>query len=178
MIVRLTNGQVPLVESAFAGDFDDLAHFRSDVRQATMKQVEIDAPYPTWDFVLRALVSSTVSPAGRKVVGAPVRSVNAIKAVRSAMGAYERHPALRGLGMVGWHFGIIYGWAQERDAFGRLVSPMPNGGEFVELMPEHQGYDRFKVTVWSRSAQERVEERLAAERSHLRFQRRQFGDGE
>lgn len=171
MRARLTPGQVNTVEQVFAGDADDLAFFRAGKRRATSKLVEIEAPYTMWQHVFIELERLGVDARGRKARGIPARVVSALTAVRKAMGAHERHPAYREMGMIGYHFDKLPGWVRPD---GSGVDPFPNGGEFVMLCPEHMGTANQQFTIWSRRRPEEcLEQPLATESFHLRFHRRE-----
>lgn len=171
MRYRFTRGQINTIEQTFHGDEYDLAFFRSCIVDSTSTMTIVDAPYTMWQYVFVELERAGISAKGRKARGIPMRVVSALTAVRRAMGGEERHPARKGIGMIGFHFEYLPAWERPDGTY----DPFPNGGTFWMLAPEHMGTADQQFTVWSRRRPEEcLEQRLAAESLHLRFHGRKL----
>lgn len=175
MRVRLTNGQVNTCEQAFEGDMDDLDFFRADMRRANRTQLEVDGPYTMWVKIRDWLMEAGIDARGKKQRGAPARIVSALQAVTSATNAYARHPAMYGNGLLGHHFDIFPVWLElDVGPRGRMWAPAPSRGAtgaFTILVPSWHGTADQQITAWSSgSAEDCVDQRLASESVHRRFQ--------
>lgn len=178
MIVRLTTGQEDATLRAVEGDRAMVEALTVDRRQPLtiegrpVKRVDIYAPYAAWVFALDALLDRAFNHRGYRMRGVPSTVQAATKSISQAIGFIDRHPALRGTGVIGHHPIVFHVWRLGLDQVfdGRLYSPYPQRqqpSEFVVLAPTWQrGPGRTQITTWSVEGVRPATDRLSDEAVH------------
>lgn len=169
MQVRLTPTREASIWRALHADkamVDVLEH----ERWVAGARIDVCAPYAAWLAAYEALVDYTFNNRGVRRHGVTTATQAALKDLGQALGFYDRHPALRGAGVVGHHALLIPAWRlPEPDRLERLYTTYPfPGQEFVVLRPSWRtGPGRAKVTEWEASVPASSPRlRLAEEATH------------
>jgi hypothetical protein len=133
-------------------------------------RVDVEAAYAAWSHVRGLLYKATFGPRGGKR-DATSKQFVALRSITRELNYVDSHPALKGMGMVGWVADVFPVWKIDPDEQGRTYSPYPMPGhEFVILTPsweESPGVPRITRWVEAPSAPGR----LAEEGVHLRLWR-------
>lgn len=86
-----------------------------------------------------------------------------MRRIATAQNIVLRHPAMKGLAMLGTHAGWFPVWV---DGFGNRT-PIPNGGKFVVLGARTvEGQRKMPITVWVEGGIAPLDHWLAQEESH------------
>ena len=154
--MRLTTLGYQAACDALRDDRDMLVAFTAHVEHDYQhSRHEIDAPYACWVFLQQRLIGHVFSARGgrRKVPSPPAVT---LRRVTTALNFMDRHPALKGVGMVEWQALRIPAWEID----GRLSLYPQRGHRFVILTPEWlTARNGTKVTTWIQSDGDPVEER-------------------
>ena len=137
--------------------------FTFDTAAATKTQVEIRAPYIAWQIINDRLVQEYSS----RSVGSnrPVQKqiMRMLHRIATSQNRVMRHPALKGLAMLGTHGGWFPVWI---DAQG-WRSPVPTDGVFTVLGPRLVDSGRAPCyTVWTEDGSVPTDDWLAQEQTH------------
>lgn len=162
MEVSLTPGALQSVErltASHAGLVEALGVERWKVKTQTV----IRAPYVAWRLTLALLINEAFRRDGKRR-DVPRPTGTAIKRIARELNAVDRHPAMRGLAVIGWQaitFPVWWG------AAGYFPAPMPSL-QFVVLKPEWTIENGKKITTWSPTEGVAPEgDRLLMEETHL-----------
>lgn len=137
--------------------------FTFDVTPATHTQVTICAPYVAWQQINDRLVAAYLTPSVGAKRSVQKQVMRMLHRVATSQNRVLRHPALKGLAMLGTHGGWFPVWIADD---GRR-SPMPNGGRFVVLGPRLVDSDRATpYTVWVEDGIVPADHWLAQEETH------------
>lgn len=137
--------------------------FSRDVSPATRTQVTICAPYLAWQQINDRLVAAYVTPTVGTKRSAQKQVMRMLHRIATAQNRVLRHPAFKGLAMLGTHGGWFPAWI---DAHG-WASPMPNSGRFVVLGPRLvDGGRATPYTVWVEDGIVPADHWLAQEETH------------
>lgn len=171
MRVRLTRIQyrscLEVVRASTMPCAENLAVFLEvDVADAGRTRLDVVLPAIGWQRVREALFDVCYTDRGFRARGAPLRIVNALKAITESVNRLEVHPALRGAGMIGLHTTIIPAWAIGEN----LWSPYPvESVEMVLLAPRHTTTNGHRITHWQPTDLPGASSFVFHEISHLAF---------
>lgn len=172
MIVRLTARRLDAVHRTAGADPDMAAALHTIPDVGTQRQL-VEAPYAAWLWIREQMIDEIYTRRGTRRQGIPVSVVGALKDVAKAVGFIDRHPALRGAGVLGHHGLVLPVWKTRRDHAGRVYSPYPLlDHEFVYLKPVwHDGAGASRTTTWSHAGMAPAGTRLGDEMFHQRLRR-------
>lgn len=132
-----------------------------------------DAPYIALVFARQAMIDECYTSRNTMRRGLSKSHFLALKDVTTATNVYARHPALRGVGMVGHHTEILHVWEACSPLDGRVFNPFPDPLErFVVLRPVWHIDELnagMKITLWSADGPAPSDDRLADVQLHYRL---------
>lgn len=137
--------------------------FTRDVSPSTKTGLSVVAPYIAWERAQAMLLDTfwTHRPRGSEQPPHHVRVM--MRRIATAQNTVLRHPAIKGLAMLGINAGWFPAWVDDE---GRR-SPMPNGGRFVLLGARIiEGQRKTAFTVWVEDGIAPVDHWLAQEEIH------------
>lgn len=127
------------------------------------QRVGVTLPAVGWRRVYEVMIDAVYNSRGNKRREVTSPAVGALRDIRTALNFRERHPAMKGKGMLGWKADIFPAWV-DGDGF----SPYPNGDRFVILLPMYHRLSGRRVTTWS-EGRAPVPDPLFEELTHLRL---------
>jgi hypothetical protein len=164
MWIRLTKRGYSAALAAVSHDEAMVTALSEEVEQ-TRSQVDVHAPYAAWHYTSRQLHRIVFGPRGG--IRTPAnKHFTALQRITRAMNTIDSHPALMGLGMMGWQTDVIPAWKIGKTHLGRKYSPYPQPGlPFIVLTPQWERLNGLEMTVWE--SRWSGEGRLAQENLHL-----------
>lgn len=139
------------------------AAFMTEVHEATKSQVTVCAPYLAWQTISDRLVSEHLTRSVGSKRSVQKQVMRMLHRIATAQNRIVRHPAVKGLAMLGAQGGWFPVWI---DANG-YRSPMPNGGRFTVLGPRLHDTGRAACyTVWVEDGWWPADHWLAQEETH------------
>ena len=169
MWVRLTERRLEAIECRVPEFlWDELTVERVQIAKTV---ADVRAPAIAWKLISEILLRDIYNRAGQRRTALPRFMTHATQVIVRALNANERHPALRGVGMVGYQAEAFPVWRQPVDDRERLFTIFPAAGEFLVLKPIWQTVNGQRTTVWGPGGSSPGEDRLAEEGTHLRISR-------
>lgn len=163
MWVRLSRMQAAGVGCRLHPELEELLEVE---RRDAGTFVWIRAPFAAWENVQETLFSLTFTPRGGREQDVPGYFFRALRAITTSLNVYERHPALKGLAMLGHHAETFPVWVTGE----QIWSPRPVDGEFVVLRPHFLTEAGRAITKWDGDGIGRRVDWLHDEALHRRFQ--------
>lgn len=164
MWVRLTVAGLNAVREAARVDPVLAEELETEIVPAGDVKFDVHGPCIMWTRLQTQLMRTIFGPRGGKQKG-KFRDFTALKAITRALNRQLSHPALSGVGMLGWETDLIPAWRLPDGTY----SPTPAEGEFVVLGPIWEKASNSKVTRWVPMADTSRIGRLADEGVHLRL---------
>lgn len=141
---------------------------------AAQTRFDVRAPAIAWLFAREVLAETIFNHRGNRRTGTPRSLFGLMTDVTTWLNELERHPAMRGLAMLGQHAQWFPVWSQWEDDRQRIFSPYPNPGKFTILTPTWASYQQRQVTTWGLDGVLPPSgDRLASEDTHLSVVARQ-----
>lgn len=146
MWVRLTRRGWAACMQAVADDPDVRWYLILDDEPQTSR-FDIEAPYAAWWFIQQRLSARVFGPRGGRSNNVPGSWFVALRSITRELNTIDKHPALKGKGMLGWHGVKIPAWITGPETY----TPYPQLDKpFVRLEPEWLStFNGQKYTMWS-----------------------------
>lgn len=137
--------------------------FTRDVRPSTKTGISVAAPYVAWELAVRQLMEVFWTHRPPDVNHVPKHVRIMLRRIAAAQNAFIRHPALKGVAMLGVHSGWFPVWIDDE---GRR-SPTPTDGRFALLGARTiEGQRKTAFTVWVEGGAVQADHWLAQEQTH------------
>lgn len=137
--------------------------FTREVITTSKTGLSVVAPYIAWEHAQSMLTSMYWTHRPKPAAQPPHHVRVMMRRIATAQNAHLRHPAMKGLAMLGVHIGWFPVWI---DSEGRR-SPMPNGGRFAVIGSRVvEGQRKSPFTVWVEDGAFPADNWLAQEQTH------------
>lgn len=131
--------------------------------EVSARRFQVELPAVAWLYLYERMLDHVYNVRGQKRSEVKRYQASTLRVIRTELNMRERHPAMREVGMLGWHKDCFPVWRE-----GAEWEPYPNGGDFAVLVPTHRRVQGHRVTLWS-PGDPPVHSPLFEEGEHLRF---------
>lgn len=140
-----------------------VAAFTRDVKPLTKTGLSVVAPYVAWERAMVMLNDQFWTHRPRTADPVPHHVRVMMRRIATAQNAVIRHPALKGLAMLGVHTGWFPVWIDENG----YRSPLPGAGRFTVLGARVvEGQRKTAFTVWVEDGWWPADHWLAQQETH------------
>lgn len=140
MIVRLTVAQY---QTCYAYASAAAKAWLDDGTPVSKTMWDVPMPPIGWRLLLQAMTEDAYNAYGQRAGRAKGSLHRAIKRIAHSLAHLEAHPAFNGQALPGEHDTFFTAWRKASE-----LSPYPNDGDAVGLLPEWRTIGGIRVTTW------------------------------
>lgn len=147
MIVTVTPRQWDIISEVLGDGPLRAAMTRDRIPVGQGNNTDITAPFIGWQIVKQRLIDTHLSPTLGRQAHTPDSAMRTLKRISAAQNTMMRHPAMKGIAMLGVQAGWFPVWVED-GIEGFSPVPTPNG-RFVVIGPIWRQADRAApITTW------------------------------